>query len=338
MGIKYIHGIEVYLTETLDTKIKDNYHTLLLAKNQQGFVELNRLVKLSSQKDHMYYKRRLSFDEFLNISDNIIKLSGCIQSPLNKFRQKVFTEEQNDMLDKLLSHYDYFEIQYHNFQEQKDYNKYLYKMAQRYGKKLVATCDSHSINTYKSECRTILQYGKTDGAWGDEENECDLTYKTRQELEEAFRKQDSLPMDVVLEAIDNTNVLADSVEELVFDTKAKYPLLYGKDDERVLWHRLADKYKDKVRKGIIDSNNSQYLQNIKQEMRVFKKTNMIGFMLFMSELISWVKDNGIAVGFGRGSVNGSTVAYISDITDVDPIRWGTIFSRFANENRIELGD
>ena len=336
-GIKYLHGVEVYLTETLDTKIKDNMHTILIAKNQKGFEEINRLVQLSSRKDHMYYKRRLSFEEFLNISENVIKLSGCIQSPLNKFRQKVFSEEQNNMLDRLLEHYDYYEIQYHNFEEQIEFNKYLYKMSKVYGKKLIATSDTHSLNSFKAECRTILQWGKTDGVWGDPENECDLTYKTRQELEEAFRKQNSLPMDVVLEAIDNTNVLADSVEELVFDTSDKYPYLYGKDDESVLWHTLADKYKDKVRKGIIQ-NDPRYLEAIKQEMKVFKKINMIGFMLFMSELLTWVRDNHIAVGYGRGSVCGSVVAYIADITDVDPIKWQTVFSRFANENRVEQAD
>ena len=73
-------------------------------------------------------------------------------------------------------------------------------------------------------------------------------------------------------------------------------------------------------------------------MRVFKKINMIGFMLFMSELVCWCWENGIPVGPCRGSVGGSTVAYITDIIDVDPVIWNTIFSRFANEDREEVGD
>ena len=63
-------------------------------------------------------------------------------------------------------------------QEQIEYNQFLYKMSQMYNKPLIAATDTHSLNDYKAECRTILQYGKTDGTWGDEENECDLTYKT----------------------------------------------------------------------------------------------------------------------------------------------------------------
>ena len=345
-GIKYLHGIEIYLTETFDESIRDNYHTILIAKNKEGFKELNKLFFLSTQKDHFYYKPRLSFDEFLAISDNIIKISACVQSPLNKFHKSITAEELksgvvNDerrlKYISLLEKYDYYEIQYHNMQEQIDYNRFLYDMSISYHKPLIAATDTHSLDSYKAECRTILQYGKTDGVWGDEENECDLTYKSYDELVEAFRIQDSLPMDVVLTAIENTNIMADSVEELDFDRSDKYPILYGEDDEKVLWETLKRKYNEKVTRGEIE-DNPKYWENINEEMRVFKKINMIGFMLLMSEIMSWAKDNNIATGFGRGSVGGSTVAYISDITDIDPIKWHTVFSRFANEYRVEAGD
>ena len=345
-GIKYIHGIECYLTETLNENIRDNYHTILLAKNIDGFKEINKLFKLSTQEDHRYYKPRLSFDEFLNISDNVIKISACVQSPLNKFFRSIKQQEEEQncrQIDRenkfmeLLNHYDYYEIQYHNMAEQIEYNQFLYEMAISYNKPLIVGTDTHSLDTYKAECRTILQYGKTDGVWGDEENECDLTYKTYDELVELFKIQNSLPMDIVLEAIDNTNKMADSVEEIHIDTQNKYPLLYGDKDEDVLWQRLKDKYQEKVNRGEIN-DDPKYWEQINEEMRVFKKIDMIGFMLFMSEIVSWAKDNGIATGFARGSCAGSTVAYISDITDVDPIKWHTVFSRFANENRVEAGD
>ena len=95
--------------------------------------------------------------------------------------------------------------------------------------------------------------------------------------------------------------------------------------------------KDKLRKGIIQ-NNPRYIQQIQEEMRVFKKIGMIGFMLFMSELVSWCWEHNIPIGPCRGSVGGSVVAYITDIIDVDPIVWNTVFSRFANEDRREIGD
>lgn len=347
-GLKYLHGIECYLTERFkdpnnkdDKNIRDNYHTILIARDYEGFVELNNLFLLSSRPDHFYYKRRLSFDEFFNISDHIIKISACVMSPLNKYRKAVkergITEQDKITLKKLLQHYDYYEIQMHSMQEQIEYNQYLYKMSKRFNKPLIVGVDAHNLNQYKAECRTILQYGKTDGAWGDEENTCNLIYQSRNGLEEGFKIQNSLPMDVVIAAIDETNTMADSVEEIKIDTHNKYPILYGEKDEEVLWNVIKKNYKYKRKHGII-SDDMRYVDNIKEEMRVFKKIDMIGFMLFMSEIMTWAKENHIATGFARGSVAGSTVAYMTNITDVDPVKWNTVFSRFANENRIEAGD
>lgn len=340
-GLKFLYGIECYLTETFNEKIRDNYHTILIAKNKKGMVEINNLFFNSTDKNHKYYKPRLLFDEFLNISDNVIKISACVQSPLNKYMLKIkpsHTKEQKDKLIALLKHYDYYEIQYHNADWQIEYNKYLYTMSKRFHKPLIVGTDTHSLNNYKAECRTILQYGKSDGAWGDEENDCDLTFKSYDELVEMFKIQNSLPMDVVLDAIENTNIMADSVENITFNTDSKYPLLYGDDDEKVLWNRLKEKYDSKIARNEISDVDGRYKSAIKEEMAVFKKINMIGFMLFMSEIMTWARDNGIATGFARGSCAGSTVAYIADITDVDPIKWNTVFSRFANENRVEEGD
>ena len=307
-GIKYIHGIECYLTETLEEKIRDNYHTILLAKNIEGFKEINKLYKLSTQEDHTYYKPRLTFKEFLNISDNVIKISACLQSPLWKMYNDILSKRKEDpnqvyredLFCKLLEHYDYYEIQYHNTEDQIEFNKFLYDMSKAYNKPLIVGTDTHSISKYKAECRTVLQYGKTDGVWGDSENECDLVFKTYNELIEVFEKQNSLPMDIILEAIENTNIMANDIEELSFDCNNKYPFLYGEKDEEVLWNVLKTKYKEKVERGEIE-DNPKYWEQINEEMRVFKKIDMIGFMLFMSEIVSWARDNDIAVGFARGS-------------------------------------
>jgi DNA polymerase-3 subunit alpha len=96
-------------------------------------------------------------------------------------------------------------------------------------------------------------------------------------------------------------------------------------------------YQDKLKRGVIKPD-PRYKQMVNEEMRVFKKIGMVGFMLFMSELVSWCWENGIPVGFCRGSVGGSMIAYLTDIIDVNPLTWNTIFSRFCNENRKEIGD
>ena len=332
-GLKYLHGVEIYLTHSLENKVRDNYHTILIAKNKEGIKELNLLVDLSTREDHMYYKPRISFEEFFNISDNIIKISACLASPLSKYPSS--EQADRDVYEKLLKSYDYYEIQPHvKSLEQIQYNKMLYEASKRYGIPLIAGTDTHSINQYKAECRSILQKAKH--IEFSNEDEFDLTYKSYDELVEMFRQQGSLPMEVVLEAIENTNRMADSVTDYELDIDFKYPILY-ENEEEVFIERIYKMYQDKLDKGIIKPN-PKYEENIQEELRVFKKIGMVGFMLFMSELVCWCWDNGIPIGFCRGSVGGSTIAYLTDIIDVDPVVWDTVFSRFANEDRKEIGD
>ena len=337
-GIKYIHGVECYLTEQLEPKVRDNYHTILLAKNYDGLMEINRLCYIASQPDHFYYKPRLSFDEFLNISDNVIKISACLASPLNEL-SKMYGEMDKERVNKffqLIPHYDYLEIQAHDFEEQKVYNQQLIDWSAQYQIPLIAGTDTHSINQYKAECRTMLQWAK--GIDFANEDTFDLTYKSYDELCEMFEKQ-GLDAEMYLEAVSNTNVMAESVEDFELDTSFKYPILYGEEDENVLLERLRSKYKEKVAKGIIDKSKAkEYGDNIKEELSVFHKVGMGGFMLFMSEMISWCWEHNIPIGYCRGSVGGSETAYLSDITDVDPVVWHTMFSRFCNEHPKAVND
>lgn len=311
--------------------VRDNYHTILLAKNMDGVRELNELVSLSNRDDHFYYKPRISFDEFLRISPNIIKTSACLASPLNKL------PITHPMYERLVTHYDYLEIQPHNHPDQIAYNVHLAELSQKYGIPLVAGTDTHSLDQYKAECRTILQLAKHI-EFADEDT-FDLTYKSYDELVEMFRVQGALPEKMYLEAIGNTNRIADSVEDFELDTAIKYPFLYGERDEEVFMRVIEDGFKEKVASGAITAEQIPAFEDaIKEECRVFKKTNMIGFLLFMSEFVRWCKSNSIPVGFCRGSVGGSRVAYITDIIDLNPETWHTVFSRFANESRIEVGD
>ena len=365
-GLKYLHECEVYLTESLyhypnipdewyeahqganpeeaqkelndfleekKYKVRDNYHTILIAKNYEGFKELNLLIDKSTRPDHFYYKPRITFDEFFNISDNIIKISACLASPLSKYPS--VKNASRETFYKLLEYYDYYEIQPHvKSLDQIKYNQMLYEASKRYGKPLIVGTDTHSLNSYKAECRSILQKAKKI-AYADEDT-FDLTYKSYDELVNMFKQQGALPMDVVLEAIDNTNKVADMVEDFKLDTSFKYPVLYD-NEEAVFKKRINDMYKDKINRGIIKPDPG-YKQMVQEEMRVFKKIGMVGFMLFMSELVCWCWENGIPVGFCRGSVGGSMIAYLTDIIDVNPLVWNTIFSRFANESRKEIGD
>lgn len=338
-GVKMLTGMECYVTEdacngTENEKHRDNYHTILIAKNPDGEKELFRLFDTSSKPDHQYYNKRISMNELFGLSDNIYKISACLVSPLNRIRKD---PTKATLLDKLLRLYDYYEIQAHDDAEQKEYNLFLYEMSQKYNKPLIAATDTHSLNEYKAECRKILRIAKN--IMYANEDAFDLTYKSYDELCEMFRKQNVLPEDVWLKAIENTNIMAESVIPSEIDRSLKYPELYGDKDEQVLQERVDRMYKEKVDRSII-KDTPEFRQRLKEEMTVFKQVNYIGFMLFMSEMATWCWDNGIPLGFCRGSVGGSAVAYIIDIIDVNPMTWNTVFSRFCNLDRAgtEVGD
>lgn len=332
-GIRYIHSVEIYLTESLDEKKRDNYHTVLMAKNMEGIIELNELVSRSCQPDHFYYVNRISFDEFLGLSDNLISTSACLASPLNKL------PEDHPRYKELASKYTFFEIQAHNHPEQIAFNQKLLRLSKEIGKPLIAGTDTHSSSKYKAECRSVLLSSKHK-SYGDEDA-FDLTYKTYEELVEMFRIQGAVPEEAYMEAIENTNLLYDMTEDIELDTSIKYPILYGtrEADSKKFEETVEAKFLEKLESGIIPKDQEEnFRASIKEEMRVFRKLKMDGFMLSMSELICWCKSQGMAIGTARGSVGGSRVAYVTDIIDLNPETWHTVFSRFCNEDRKEIGD
>lgn len=304
-----------------------------MARNMDGVRELNALVSKSCDKDHFYYTNRITFDEFLNISSNIISTSACLASPLNKL------PDTHPRYMELARKYDFLEVQAHNHPDQIEFNKRLIALSKKIGKPLIAGTDTHSSSKYKAECRAILLTAKHK-SYGDEDA-FDLSYKTYDELVEMFRVQGALSEEDYITAIDNTNLLYDMTEEIELDTSIKYPILYGsrEADSQKFEETVKRKFQEKLDSGIIPKEQeAAFCSAIDEEMRVFQKLQMDGFMLSMSELICWCKAQGMAIGTARGSVGGSRVAYVTDIIDLNPETWHTVFSRFCNEDRKEIGD
>ena len=331
-GLKYIHSCEIYLTESLNEKVRDNYHCVCLCKNHDGFLELNNLISIAGTEEQFYYVPRITFEQFMNMSDNIMTTSACLASPLNNL------SEDNPWYEKLIRKFTYLEIQPHNNQEQKDYNKKLVELAKRYNKPLIAGVDAHSLNEYKNKCRDILLIAKHK-YYGDEG--FDLTWKNYDELVKAFEIQGVVSSEDYLEAINNTNVMAEQVDEFEIDPEFKYPILYGsrEKDSEMFSETVEKKFQSKIDSGIIPKSQEEaFKAAIADEMNVFKTLKMEGFMLSMSELVTWAKEHGIPIGPARGSVAGSRVAYVTDIIDLNPETWHTNFYRFANPDRMDAGD
>ncbi|WP_455717600.1 PHP domain-containing protein, partial [Anaerosporobacter sp.] len=347
-GVKYIHGVELYLCNNLSDDDRGG-HIGLYARNFAGVLELNELISLSTSKGsledksdrHMYYNPRISLDELMNTSNNILVTTACLASPLSKWDNENRRVEYNKLVNWLKKNKDrcFLEIQYHNDLNQINYNKKLYELHKNTGIRLIAGTDTHSSSQYKAECRKILQIYKK-SFYGDED-EFDLVWKTYEELIQAFSNQNSLTYDVYLDAINNTNIFANMIEDFTFDKSFKYPTLYG-DNVTQQWKDLIyRKFNEKKINGCLDLKNhteKEYKVKIQEEFKVMCKLGMESFMMFMSELLEWCDNNNIPYGFGRGSVAGSTIAFITGITDVDPVVWKTVFSRFCNEDRVSLGD
>lgn len=366
--IKYIHGVELYLCDKLEDNVK-GYHIGLYAKNWDGVKELNKLNSLSTSKGssedktdrHFYYNPRISIDELMSTSDNIIITTACLSSVLwrPQFSKKVenlskeeYEYENNkwkSLRERFLkwmsknSHRCFLEVQYHISEDQSKFNKQLYKWSKEYNIPLIAGTDTHSSTDYKSKCRLILQASQSNSTKTDKsmdvgyEDEFDLTWKSYEELVDYFAEQDSLPEDVYLEAIENTNKFSDMVENFDLSRDFKYPDLYV--DVKGKWKKtIMKKFNYKLKNGIIDKDKKeQYKERIKEEFIAMCEQGMESFMLFMSEMIDFCEENDIPHG-DRGSVSGSMIAYITDITDTDPIVWDTVFSRFLNKDRVNLAD
>ena len=279
-GMKYLHSIEVYVTESLTEKIRDNYHCVLISRNYNGFRELNKIISKSFNRDdgHFYYNPRISINELMNTSDNIIISTACIGGILAKGNSDI----KKKFLRFCINNKDrvFLEIQHHKEPKQIEYNQYLLKISNKYDIPLITGTDTHALNETHLSGRKMLQEGK--GVHFSDEELWDLTFKNYEELIKAYDEQNSLPKEIYLQAIANTNKLADMVEQFTIEKNIKYPKIYNNPLET---------YKEKINRAY---KNNKYIKiryskdKIKEivnaELLVYEKTKSIDFMLLQMHL------------------------------------------------------
>lgn len=346
-GLKYIHGVEMYLTKDLKEKIRDNYHIGLYAKNWDGVQEINKMVSkaFNRQDGHFYFMPRITFDELLQTSENIIITTACIGGVLARQNQAGDLTDENSLFSRylnfLIENKDrcFLEIQHHQDIKQVEYNKMLKNFSEIHGIRLIAGTDTHALNETHSKGRTILQKSK-DIFFSDEEG-WDITWKTYDELVKLFQSQcingkRIFNDEEIIEAIENTNVLADMVEEFEMDRSYKYPKM--SDDPMTTLKRKV--WKGIVEKGINKYPNfeSEYIPRIKHELEVYEHNGAFDFLLLDEKIKSAARENGKYCGPSRGSVSGSIVAYLTGITEIDSIKNKLNFNRFMSLERVSLAD
>lgn len=333
-GMKYIHAVEAYLTVTLDEKIRDNYHCVLLAKNYDGFLELNSLVSNSfNRKDnHYYYAPRITFEELFSTSDNIIITTACVGGVLGKADDEIKQRYVEFLINN--KHRCFLEVGHHLDEKQVEYNRMLLSLSEITGVSLIAGTDTHVLDEVHERGRSILQQSKD--ITFDGEEKWDLKFKTYDELVTAYRKQRSLPEAAFLQAIENTNVMADMVEPFELDRNTKYPHIYENPEETFKKKVTDAMYRHPY--ALKNHTEAELLAVLDEEYKVYQATKSIDFMLLQTYLREWEKEHGIQCGYGRGSVSGSMIAYLLGVTQMDSIRFDLNFFRFMNPSRVTNAD
>lgn len=332
-GLKYIHAAEFYVTKSLEEKVRDNYHCLLIAKNYEGFKELNKLSSVSFNREdgHFYFAPRITFDELINTSDNVIVSSACLGG--------IFASDDPELKFAFLQFYVanrdrcFLEIAQHPSPQQVEYNKVLYDLSKKYNLQLVVGTDTHALNEEHADARLLLQRSKK--VFFDNEGEFDMVWRTYDELVQMFDKQGVIPREVVRQALENTNKIADMVEPFELDRGFKYPQLY-QDSDKVLLEKINDGWKWRN----IDSkpNQQKYKEEIEYELKAIRHNKSQDFFLLEEMYKSELRKKGVGYGYSRGSASGSLICYLLGITHVDPIEWHLNFDRFMNVERVSLAD
>lgn len=332
-GLKYIHAEEFYITKSLEEKVRDNYHCLLIAKNFEGFKELNKLISVSFNRNdgHFYFVPRITFEELVNTSDNIIVSSACLGG--------IYNSDDADLKWKFLQFYVahrdrcFLEIAQHPSPQQVEYNKMLYGLATKYNLQLVVGTDTHALNEEHADARLLLQRSKK--VVFDNEGEFDMVWRTYNELIDMFDKQGALPKEAVLQALANTNKIADIIEPFELDRSFKYPKLYNNSDD-ILLKKIEEGWK--WRKIDSKPNKQAYKDEIDYELKAIRHNKSQDFFLLEEMYKKQMRENGVGYGYSRGSCSGSLICYLLGITHVDPVEWHLNFDRFMNVERVSLAD
>lgn len=342
-GIKPILGIEGYVAKNghLNKRPKIDekpYHLILLAKNNQGYVNLMKLTTIAHLEGY-YYKPRVDYELLEQYHDGIIATSACIAGEVA--RNILNNDYQGARVSAL--RYEkifgkgnfYLEVQHHpSIPEQARVNEKVFDLAKELGIGVIATNDSHYPNPEDDFAQDVLMCIAMKKTLDDKDRMSymgeDLSLRTPEKMKEAFLDHP--------EVIENTLKIAEQCNVALEFGKIQLPhfeVPEGKSLDAYLreWcdKGLMERYKTKdVPKKVLDQ--------LDYELSIIQKTGYASYFLIVADFINWAKDNGIVVGPGRGSAAGSIVSYLTKITDIDPIKYNLLFERFLNPERISMPD
>ena len=339
--IKPIIGCEVYVAphSRFDKEAgRDNgyNHLILLAKNKTGYQNLSKLVSLSFVEG-FYYKPRIDLEILEKYSEGLICLSACLAGSLSQaiIQGNMEKAEEIALWHKRVFKNDYYiEIQHNGLRQQIMINQKLIQLARKLDIPLVATNDAHYLKKEDSYFHEVLLCIQTGKRISDED-------RMRFETQEFYIKSPEEMADYFSEfpdAIENTVKIA---EKCNYDFEFGVTKLPNYDvPEEYATH--LDYFKDLCYKGIKnrygENPAEEVMSRLEYEISVIDKMGYVDYFLIVWDYINYAKSVGIPVGPGRGSGAGSIAAYAIGITDIDPLKYGLLFERFLNPERVSMPD
>jgi len=336
-GIKPIIGVETYKAKNsrLDKQPgvdRDQYHLVLLAKNLVGYQNLLKIVT-NAFLEGFYYKPRIDFEVLEKYHEGIIALSACLNGEIPSLILENQTKEAEKVLEKYLKIFKddfYLEIQRHpGIEELERVNKELIRLSRKFGVPLVATNDVHYLEKDDAYAQEVLLCIQTQHTMVEKTrpmsmiNVPDYYFKSTAEMKGSFI---DLP-----EAIENTVKIAEKCNVEIPNGKWILPKFATPNDKPVAQYlnELVEERRNRV------ASYSQELVNkrVQYELNIINNKGYSTYFLIVQDFVNWAKNQGIAVGPGRGSVAGSLVAYVLGITDINPIDHNLPFERFLNPDR-----
>lgn len=335
-GLKPIIGVEMY--EADDRKeSKEHYHFLLIAKDKTGYKNLMKILADASKEGMYRGKPRTDHSVYYPNKRGIISTTGCLASRVPRLIQRGEIKEADALLKDLNIQFDdfYVELQINDVPIQKKVNLELIKMAQQHGIPMIITSDVHyTLESDKDTHTAMVASGRGGTLYDGKEHAYTGNTYFLQDAETLLERAErqGYDLDVVREAIENTNKLAESIEE--YEIGFSEPVMVHSDDDAI-------KFKQMVREGAkrkLVGKDFEYLERLRYEMSVISERGYENYFIEVAEALQWCKEQDIEVGKGRGSGAGSLVSYVLDIVDVDPIEHGLFFERFLDVTREKMPD
>jgi DNA polymerase III subunit alpha len=336
--VKPILGVEAYLCDDAKTDAVrfERNHLTLLAESDEGF---RNLVKLSSAGFLEGYKRgkpNVDMGILERHSSGVIALTGCLQSRFCRRLVEDNPAEARSHLDELMSVFGrdnvYFEVQKNGIAEQDKANEGIVRYAREVGRPVVGTADVHYLRREDYHHHSALLCVQTKSTLAEPKMRFDTNefyLKDSEEMADSFAEwPDAIP--TTREIAERCNVDIELGKMLI----PRYPTPNGEDEVEYL-RALAH---EGLRRRYGDPPPAAAVERLEMELEVIIKMGFAAYFLIVWDFVKFAKDNGIAVGPGRGSAAGSIVAYTLNITDVDPLRYNLLFERFLNAERVSMPD